>query len=76
MQQILQLRPTFDKKKQSQNIDDSISYRHKGYLNEMLVNKFLVKNSLEKILAFPENWIDDLDDSKKFKNHSNYMKVV
>ena len=54
MQQILQLRPTFDKKKQSQNIDDSISYRHNGYLKEMLVNKFLVKNSLDKILSFPE----------------------
>ena len=33
------------------NIEDSISFRHKGYLKEMLVNKFLVKNQLDSILV-------------------------
>ena len=43
----LQLRPTFDKKKQSSSLQAQKNNRHKGYLKDILVQKFIQKNQLE-----------------------------
>ena len=43
----LQLRPTFDRKKQSSSIANLKNQRHKGYLKDMLVSKFIQRNGLD-----------------------------
>lgn len=67
--QALQLRSTFDKKKQSQSLEDQITNRHKGYLQEMLVSKFLIKNSLDQILNNNSVENQETEESEKFRNH-------
>ena len=47
MSQQLQLRPTFDRKKQSSSIANLKNQRHKGYLKDMLVGKFIQRNGLD-----------------------------
>lgn len=44
----MNLRPTFDRQKQSTSIQVSKTNRHKGYLKDMLMNKYYQKftNSL------------------------------
>ncbi len=46
------MRPTFDKKKQSNSLAVSKSNRHKGYLKDILVTKFISKNNLESGVGF------------------------
>jgi hypothetical protein len=43
----LRLRPTFDKQKQSTSLQADKNTRHKGYLKNMLISKFMQRTKLD-----------------------------